>query len=238
MAFHLFESGKQTLSKISGTIRQEHNRSDSRSLHITGATGIFSILLGLGKIISGIVSLSVFACMNGCYTLGMALARYCALVGLLQKDKDAKRNSYFYYRLSGIVMVAASLLYVAYSLWTIWHPKTVYYGEIIAITIATIAFAEIGMNLRGVLKYRKAKLPVLHCLKTISLGTSLISLVLTQAAILAFADDVQNPSVNGLLGSIMGGVAALLGIYMIWRISKMEIGDNVKRRKDESPDFS
>ena len=96
MAFHLFESGKQTLSKISGTIRQEHNRSDSRSLHITGATGIFSILLGLGKIISGIVSLSVFACMNGCYTLGMALARYCALVGLLQKDKDAKRNSYFY----------------------------------------------------------------------------------------------------------------------------------------------
>ena len=66
MAFHLFESGKQTLSKISGTIRQEHNRSDSRSLHITGATGIFSILLGLGKIISGIVSLSVFECMNGC----------------------------------------------------------------------------------------------------------------------------------------------------------------------------
>ena len=66
----------------------------------------------------------------------------------------------------------------------------------------------------------------------------MISLVLTQAAILAFADDVQNPSVNGLLGSIMGGVAALLGIYMIWRISKMEKGENVKRRKDESPDFS
>ena len=86
-----------------------------------------------------------------------------------------------------------------------------YYGKIIAITIATITFTEIGMNLRGVLKYRKAKWPVLHSIKTISLGTSLISLVLTQAAILAFADDMQNPSANGMLGSLMGGVAAQLG---------------------------
>ena len=86
-----------------------------------------------------------------------------------------------------------------------------YYGKIIAITIAAITFTEIGMNLRGVLKYRKAKLPVLHSIKTISLGTSLISLVLTQAAILAFADDMQNPSANGMLGSLMGVVAAQLG---------------------------
>lgn len=222
MACRLFETGRRLLSEASGTIHKEHNSSDSRSLHITGATGTFSILLGLGKIISGFLSLSIFACMNGCYTLGMALARYCALAGLVQKDKDDKRNAYFYYRLSGIVMVIASLLYVAYSLWTIWHPKTVYYGKIIAITIATITFTEIGMNLRGVLKYRKAKLPVLHCIKTISLGTSLISLVLTQAAILAFADDVQNPSANGILGSLMGGAAALLGWYMIWRIGKMK----------------
>lgn len=230
MAFHLLETGRQILGEVSEAIRQEHSSSDSRSLHITGATGTFSILLGLGKIISGILSLSVFACMNGCYTLGMALARYLALAGLVQKDK--KRNSWFYYRLSGIVMVVASLLYVAYSLWTIWHPKTVYYGKIIAITIATITFTEIGTNLRGVLKYRKAKLPVLHSIKTISLGTSLISLVLTQAAILAFADDVQNPSANGVLGSLMGGLAALLGWYMIWRIGKMEKKEKEEHRND------
>lgn len=218
----LFKASKQIIQEISRTIYQEYNSSDRRSLHITGATGILSILLGLGKIISGILSLSVFACMNGCYTLGMALARYCALAGLIQKGSHKKKNAYFYYRLSGIVMIIASLLYVVYSLWTIWHPKIVYYGKIMALTIATITFTEIGMNLRGVLKYRKAKQPVIHSIKTISLGTSLISLVLTQAAILAFADDVQNPSANGVLGSIMGGTAALLGWYMIWFIGKME----------------
>ncbi len=220
MGFHWMRSGKQALREMSITICQEHSVSDSRSLHITGATGSFSVLLGLGKIISGLLSFSVFACMNGCYTLGMALARYCALAGLLQKNKE--RDSYFYYRLSGIIMVIASLLYVIYSLWTIWHPKMVYYGEIIAITIATITFTEIGINLQGVLKYRKAKLPVIHAIKTINLGTSLISLVLTQAAILSFADENQNPFVNGILGSLMGGVAALLGCYLVWRIGKMK----------------
>lgn len=221
MKCHFIKAGQESLKNISQSIRNGHGEQESRSLHITGATGTFSVLLGLGKIISGILSLSVFACMNGCYTLGMATARYCALAGVVRADK--KRDQYYYYRLSGGIMVAASLLYVAYSLWTIWHPKEVHYGKIIAISIATITFTEIGMNLRGMLKYRKAKSPLLHAIKTISLGTSLISLVLTQSAILAFADDVQNPSVNGLLGAIMGGVAVLLGWYMIWRVGRMKI---------------
>ena len=117
-------------------------------------------------------------------------------------------------------MVAASLLYVAYSLWTIRHPKTVNYGKITAITIATITFTEIGVNVWGVIKYRKYHSPLLHALKIISLGTSLISLVLTQSAILAFADEAQDPSVNGFLGTVTG-----ICVYMIRRINRIEAED-------------
>lgn len=60
----------QWIGDGSQRIRENYNASDSRSLHITGAAGAFCMLLGLGKIISGALSLSVFACMNGCYTLG------------------------------------------------------------------------------------------------------------------------------------------------------------------------
>lgn len=204
-------------------IRARYGAADSRTLHLTGATGAVSILLGLGKILSGALALSVFACMNGGYTLGMALARYCALYGAAKTTEQ--KEQYRYYRASGGIMIAASILYVCYSLWAIWHPKNVYYGDIIAITIATITFTEIGLNVRGMLKYRKAKTPLLHALKIISLGTSLISLVLTQAAILAFADEVQNPSANGLLGAITGSIAALLGCYMLRRIRKLELQD-------------
>ena len=67
--------------------------------------------------------------------------------------------------------------------------------------------------------------PLLHALKMISLGTSLISLVLTQSAILAFADEAQDPSVNGFLGTVTGICAALLGVYMIRRINRIEAED-------------
>ncbi|WP_455715262.1 hypothetical protein [Anaerosporobacter sp.] len=204
-------------------IRKVYHFFSKRSLHITGAVGAFSILLGLGKIISGIFSLSIFVCMSGCYTLGMAVARYCAIVGKVRSEE--RKNQYFYYRLAGMIMIIASLLYVAYSIWTIYNPKEVNYGEIAAITIATITFTEIGVNLYGVMKYRKGHSPFLHALKTISLGTSLISLVLTQAAILAFAADIQKPSVNGLLGAIMGTCAALLGFYMIGHINRIHKND-------------
>lgn len=207
-------------------IRRNYDASASRTLHITGVAGIFCILLGVGKIISGVLSLSVFVCVNGGYTLGMAAARYCALAGAV-RIKEGK-NQYAYYRFSGIIMIAASLLYVVYSLWTIRHPKTVDYGNIIAITIATITFTEIGVNIWGILKYRKNRTPLLHALKIISLGTSLISLVLTQSAILAFADNTHDPGVNGCLGTITGGGAALLGVFMIRRIKYMEKGDYEK----------
>ena len=153
----------------------------------------------------------------------MTAARYCALAGTVRSKE--RKNQYFYYRLAGAVMVAASLLYVAYSLWTIRHPKTVNYGKITAITIATITFTEIGVNVWGVIKYRKYHSPLLHALKIISLGTSLISLVLTQSAILAFADEAQDPSVNGFLGTVTGICAALLGVYMIRRINRIEAED-------------
>ena len=51
------------------------------------------ILLALLKLLSGVLSLSVFTCVNGLYTLGMVLARYCALVGVVRTQRPAERGS-------------------------------------------------------------------------------------------------------------------------------------------------
>ncbi|MGN1008998.1 MAG: hypothetical protein ACI4PV_08625 [Butyricicoccus sp.] len=208
------------LRDSSRKIREQYNPAASRSLHLTGMSGAANLLLGLGKIISGVLSLSIFVCVNGCYTLGMVMARYCALAGVL-KGRDQK-TQIRHYQWSGIILILASLLYMAYSGWLYFHPKQAAYHEYIALAIATVTFTEIGLNLRGVLLFRKSATPLLHAIKTINLAASLISLVLTQSAILSFVEEGDhNPAWNAALGVLMSGCAILLGFYMLSRIKRM-----------------
>lgn len=215
------KTGIDFLKYNSGEIRRAYNASASRTLHLAGISGVGNIVLGLGKIASGLLSLSVFVCVNGLYTLGMVLARYCALAGAVRTQEVKKQ--YSYYRWSGMILIAASLLYLIYSVWSYFHPKEVSYHMYIALAIATFTFTEIGVNLYGMIANRKNRTPLLHAIKTINLAASLISLVLTQSAILAFADGGgHDPSVNALMGLLSGTCAVLLGLYMLWRIGKLE----------------
>lgn len=221
MGRHPLKQGIDFLRSGSSQIRRAYNASASRTLHLTGISGAGNLLLGLGKIASGILSLSVFVCVNGLYTLGMVLARYCALAGAV-RTQDAKKQ-YGYYRRAGRILIAASLLYMLYSGWSWFYPKVVSYHMYIALAIATFTFTEIGINLYGMLANRKNRTPLLHAIKTINLAASLISLVLTQSAILSFAGgESHDPSVNALMGLFSGTCAVLLGIYMLWRIGRLE----------------
>ena len=141
------------LKSSSSRIRNDYNASASRSLHLAGISGTWNILLGLGKIISGLLSLSGFICVSGCYTLGMVVARYCVLTGAV-RSKDV-REQQRYYKLSGSILIIASLLYMAYSGWAYYHPKYTVYPKYIALAIATFTFTEIILNIRGVLINRK-----------------------------------------------------------------------------------
>ena len=205
MGRHPLKQGIDFLRSGSGQIRRAYNASASRTLHLTGISGAGNLLLGLGKIASGILSLSVFVCVNGLYTLGMVLARYCALVGAV-RTQDAKKQ-YGYYRRAGMILIAASLLYMLYSGWSWFHPKAVSYHMYIALAIATFTFTEIGINLYGMLANRKNRTPLLHAIKTINLAASLISLVLTQSAILSFAGG--DGAVQRNLRSAAGNLYAL-----------------------------
>ena len=59
------KKGVQYLKASSDEIQAQYSTAASRSLHLTGISGVGNIFLGLGKIISGVLSLSVFVCVNG-----------------------------------------------------------------------------------------------------------------------------------------------------------------------------
>lgn len=92
-----FTSAKQ----ISSRATERHGKAASRSLHIAGASCIGNTLVGLGKLLIGIVSLSFFTCASAFYIFGMVIAKCCVLAGIVKEENT--KAQYRYYKLSGLV---------------------------------------------------------------------------------------------------------------------------------------
>lgn len=195
------------------------------SIHITGAACIGNFLVGTGKLFIGLISLSFFTCVSAFYTYGMVIAKVCALKGM-NKDRE---KQYIHYRFTGIILSIASIFYAVYATRLLWHPEVSHYEKNVGIAIATVTFVEIGLNIRGVIVERKNKELLYHALKMVSLSSSLISLVLTQMAILSFTHEGRldyNPSFsNGIMGLLMGSISTLIGLFMVLRVGRIKKKD-------------
>jgi len=191
--------------------KNQYGSKMSRSLQITGAAATAGIFIAIGKLIMGILSLSFFTCANAFYSFGMIGAKSIALTGI-RKAQD-KQGQYQYCFFSGVVLLVTSLLYIIYSIRLFFIPITSSYNMYVAISIATVTFAEIGLNIRGVIVTRHNHTLLIHAIKMINLSASLITLVLTQTALLSFTNIETNTleisKGNGLIGILMGTVATI-----------------------------
>ena len=210
------------LKKISTGIKRIQTLFRNYSLHISGAACIGNFVVGTGKLLMGIVSLSFFTCVSALYTYGMVMAKMCALRGI----RKPREKQYIHYKMTGIILIIASVLYAVYAGRLLKYPENAKYDIYVGITIATFTFTEIGLNIRGVIVERKNKELLYHALKMVSLAASLISLVLTQTALLSFTHAGEadyNPSLaNGIFGLLMGSVSTMIGVFMLFRVRRYE----------------
>ena len=63
-----FKKGVDFLKASSNEIQASYNTAASRTLHLAGLSGAGNLLLGFFKIASGVLALSIFTCVNVCYT--------------------------------------------------------------------------------------------------------------------------------------------------------------------------
>lgn len=214
----------QMIRSINNSIIEKIGKSKNHTMKITGAACIGNFMVGIGKLGMGLRSLSFFTCVSAFYTFGMVIAKACALKGLVKEKAPGEQNHY--YKLSGIILIIASVLYVVYSTRLLWHPMVSHYDKYVGLGIATFAFTELGLNIRGVIVERHNHTLLFHAIRMINLASSLICLVLTQTAILSFTHDSMSdydPSIsNGLMGILMGTAATLIGCVMLWRVRKIK----------------
>jgi hypothetical protein len=199
-----YKSTKNSLQKVSALIK-------SKKLALTRiAVGkdVFSVL---AKTALSIISTSFFMFANALYSAGLGGARLIAIKMYAQNEEQQIKS----YRNVGIIISASSICYVLYSIRLFFGGSQTDYNMIIGIAIACYTFLEFGINIRDALRLRKSKALETKAVRAISLSSTLLCFVLTQTAIMSFVGEGDNSFTNALSGVGFGGVAALVGIYVM-----------------------
>lgn len=100
------------------------------------------------------------------------------------------------------------------------------YSVIIATTIALLSFVKLGLSIYHLFKERKSRNLTAIAFRTMGLALSLFALVNTQSSIfMALGKDYR--TVNASSGTISGGIAIALGVFLLIMIF-------VRSRKEET----
>lgn len=171
-------------------------------------------LMGAGKMAMAVISHSWLLFIHAIYSLIKASAKHYAL-----KERVGHYDTMFY---SGLLVIAASAVYLAYSIYIFFLGSTAYYPMYIAIGIAAITTYELIVAIYGLKKAKKQKNVRDETVKYISLASALISVSLTQTAILSFKNENDMSKAYAIGDAVFGFLALLVGILMLFRANKLE----------------
>ncbi len=207
---NLFDTARDANEKV----RKDFDPSTVRALYLATVLGIWHTLIGLGKVISGVLGMSIFVCVNGLYTVGMGASRLITATGAVRAGSGSSRR---YARIAGIMLTTASVCYVIYASWALFYPSMRNYPRTAAFAIVVFTFVEIGLNVMHLIQTRGAKTAIEKALRIISLASSLIALSLTQEAILSVLGIGHNPTVDACIRCMAGLIAVALGVSIVVR---------------------
>lgn len=179
------------------------------------------------KLIFGIASFSLFLVINSLYNFGIATAKYNAVLGIASHKTKSEQHRDC--ATIGVILLVSSLLYIAYSIRMFVAPPKTQYSLNVALAIATFTFVELPVTIRGAIKTKKRKTPLLHAVRLVNLAGAFICLALTQTAIMSVSQKNFDPSfVNGLAGITFGAVATGISLYLIFAHQRFSGGKFVE----------
>ncbi|MEJ8303594.1 hypothetical protein [Saccharibacillus sacchari] len=188
--------------------------------------------LALVKLALGIWGASPTLCLYALCSVGMAAAKWIAARSYRhigdgggdgeslfsngeagsQREEDLRVHTAV-----GAIIVATSVPFLLHSLYVYTRGGSADYPANVAIAIAAVTFTEIGMAIYGAIVAKRAGVRLVTLLKLTNLAFALFLLVLTQTAILSFADPRYLSTYNGLSGLLFGAGALSIGGYIVVR---------------------
>ncbi len=154
---------------------------------------------GTVKIVLGVILQYYSYCISAMYNLMTGVAKYKV------RSAESKSTGYF--------VMLSGVLYITYSIYIIRSHRNSSYNIYTGILIAAVIFTEIGMAIYGLVKHR-------HDLKRrteklLNLCTAIISLSLTQHAILSFTLHGEDISLFvGIGGIVFSSITVIIGLFL------------------------
>lgn len=185
----------------------------------------FNFTLAVSKIGLGIAALSFFPIVSAFYNMGFGIAKYSAVrehqrISIVAKKECERLHAELKcYHLIGIMVFVSSLIFTCYSSRLFLYKENFNtYNNVVAIGIATVTFTEIGLAIKGILNARKNDELITEAIKFVNLASALISLVLTQTALMSFAQKGELNTMHiGISGLLFGIISAIIGLNMMRR---------------------
>lgn len=184
-----------------------------RLIFFTGSSILWNVIIALYKISLVITSHSILILLYAFYNISLVIT-HTSFIRRLRSESEK-------YYIVGWIVIASSISYIAYSIRILFgDPSSMYYNLYSAVGIAAVTFFDLVMSIIGIRNARKNMNIEEETSKLINLATSLISVSVTQSAILTFMQHEKISLHTGIGGIIFGTLAMIVGIYMIFYIKK------------------
>lgn len=175
-------------------------------------------LIGVGKIIMALLSHSWLVFIHAVYNIIKASAKHYAL-----KERKEHYSTMFY---SGLLVIAASTIYLVYSIYIYAFGSTASYHMYIAIGIAAVTTYELTVAIHGLRKAKRTDESQKETVEYVNLASALISVSLTQTAILSYTNKGADMSKAYAIGdAVFGFLALTVGLFMLLRANHLEKRD-------------
>ncbi len=194
------------------------NNERYRMILSAGAVFILNLLYALYHCILGIINLSLwFITMCAFYAI-LSMVRFSAVLFERKHTAEAAADAeYFVMTLSGILLMALSIVLSAVVYISMSQNIATRYSEIIMITIATCTFCKITMAIIRAIKHCRNPSPLLSVLRNVGyaeVATSVLTLQRSMIASFGSSDDRFAAIMNASTGAVVCLFVFGLGSYM------------------------
>lgn len=197
------------MKRVGGIVRKLKSYSVIPRSSVLASAGF-----ALMKFVLAILEQSYFIAVHGLYAAAVAAAKWLSLKSARVSEGNREKELKYYFHIA-LVLTAATVFYLVYSVRHFFIVETFGYGSIVGIGVAAVSFAELFVAAVGLRRSKKKDDLLRSGLKCVNLSSAFTAIAFTQTAILSFTSPERNYSAANALGGITFGSLSLVLCFLM-----------------------